>query len=131
MKKQKIVKELMEDYPLMFSPKLACAIGVVEAVFIQQINYWLGKSKHVYEGRVWIYNSYNDWLDQFPFIKYQTLQRMIIKLEKAGILLTGNFNKMPMDRTKWYTIDYDALHKVLKDYKNDSEVEKPKAVATG
>ncbi len=29
-----------------------------------------------------------------------------------NILITGNFNKLKMDRTLWYTINYEELEKL-------------------
>ena len=35
----------------------------------------------------------------------------ILKLEKLGIIVSGNFNKVGTDRTKWYAIgQYDTIH---------------------
>lgn len=32
------------------------------------------------------------------------------RLLRRKTLISGNFNKLNIDRTKWYTINYDALH---------------------
>ena len=49
----------------------------------------------------------------FMDIKLPLLLEMISQLEEKGIIITGNFNKLKMDRTKWYTIDYEKLDNLI------------------
>jgi DNA-binding HxlR family transcriptional regulator len=56
-----------------------------------------------------------DWSKQFPFWSQKTLSRTISSLEKQGLVISGNYNQKGYDRTKWYTIDYDALELLEKD----------------
>ncbi|MCW8324055.1 DnaD domain protein [Staphylococcus aureus] len=107
-------KLLIDDYPIQVLPKLAEAIGLNEAIVLQQIHYWLNNSKHEYENKKWIYNSYKNWEAQFPFWSNVTIRRTISSLEKQNLLLTGNFNKVGFDKTKWYTINYLVLEGVSK-----------------
>ncbi|HDP5804059.1 TPA: DnaD domain protein [Staphylococcus aureus] len=107
-------KLLIDDYPIQVLPKLAEAIGLNEAIVLQQIHYWLNNSKHEYENKKWIYNSYKNWEAQFPFWSNVTIRRAISSLEKQNLLLTGNFNKVGFDKTKWYTINYLVLEGVSK-----------------
>ena len=51
-------KLLIEDRPLMVLPRLAVAIGLHEAVFLQQLHYWLRSSKTLEaDGHKWVYNT--------------------------------------------------------------------------
>lgn len=88
----------------------AVAIGLNEAIFIQQVHYWLKASKHEHDGRAWVYNTLDGWREQFPFWGLSTIRRTIDSLRKSGILLTGNYNQTTSDRTLWYSIDYDVLN---------------------
>uniref|UniRef100_UPI002490E527 conserved phage C-terminal domain-containing protein n=1 Tax=Lactobacillus amylolyticus TaxID=83683 RepID=UPI002490E527 len=98
-------KYLLDEHPLIVIPKLAVAVGLNEAIVLQQINYWLSKSTKVINGRKWTYNSYEDWQKQLPFWSVSTIKRIFTGLEKDGLLVSGNFNKAKFDKTKWYTID--------------------------
>ncbi len=93
----------------MIIPSLAAKIGLNEAVVLQQIHYWLGISKHNMEGRTWVYNTYEEWQKQLPFWSVSTIKRTIRSLEMLGLLLSENWNQMKMDKTKWYSIDYEKL----------------------
>jgi len=88
---------------------MAVKLGLYEAFVLQQVHYWLLQSKHEIEGRMWVYNTYEDWNKQLPFMSLSTVKRAILKLEKQGILISGCFNKFRIDKTKWYTINYDLL----------------------
>ena len=100
---------LIDEYPLFVSPTLAAEMGLNQAIIIQQLNYWLQRSNHHYKGKTWIYNTYNNWQEQFPFWSLSTIWRTIADLEKRNIIITGNFNKFKLDQTKWYTLNYKAL----------------------
>ena len=97
---------LIAEQPLQILPKLAANIGLNEAILVQQIHYWLQRSKHNHDGQKWIYNTHESWLEQFPFWSKATLKRVITSLKSQGLINTGNYNRMKMDRTVWYTINY-------------------------
>lgn len=88
---------------------LAAKLGLNEAIMLQQIHFWLQKSKHVKDGRQWVFNTYQDWQEQLPFWSINTIKRVILKLEKEGYLLSANYNRLKLDKTKWYSIDYEKI----------------------
>ncbi|WAG30179.1 conserved phage C-terminal domain-containing protein [Staphylococcus chromogenes] len=106
-------KLLIDDYPIQVLPKLAEEIGLNEAIILQQIHYWLNTSKHNYNGKKWMYNSYPKWIEQFPFWSESTIKRIITSLEKQNLVHVGNYNKAGFDRTKWYSINYIELNKLV------------------
>jgi len=106
-------KLLFDTKPLVIDPALAKAIGLNEAIILQQLHYWLQKSSHSHDGRKWVYNSVRQWEEQFPFWSGTTVKRTLRSLEKAGLIETAAFNRQTFDRTKWYTINYRALEQLL------------------
>lgn len=106
-------KLLIDDYPIQVLPKLAEMIGLNEAIILQQIHYWLNTSKHNYDGKRWIYNSYPNWVKQFPFWSERTVKRTFSSLEKQDLLFVGNYNKAGFDKTKWYSINYKTLNELV------------------
>jgi len=102
-------KLLIQDNPIMILPSLVQKVGLNEAIVLQQIHYWLLTSKHEKEGRKWIYNSYTEWQSQFPFWSTSTIKRTVRSLEENGYIETANYNRAKMDRTKWYSIDYEKI----------------------
>jgi len=109
------VSLLISEPPLQILPQFALKVGLNEAILAQQIHYWLLKSDKVRDGQKWIYNTQDAWLEQFPFWSKATLKRVIASLKKQGIIVTGNYNRMSMDRTIWYSINYShaALSSVI------------------
>lgn len=105
-------KLLLDDEPLVILPKLAAAIGLNEAIILQQLHYWLEKSKNVRDGFRWVYNTYEEWQKQFPFWSESTIKRTIKKLEGQHLIIVGKYNKLKIDNTKWYRIDYEVLQKI-------------------
>lgn len=104
---------LLNEQPLLIMPKLAEKIGLNESIVIQQIHYWTDinrkTNKNYKNGYHWTYNSYTEWSEQFPFWSVSTIQRAIIRLEKLKLIVVSNFNRLKIDRTKWYRIDYNVL----------------------
>ena len=115
---------LVHESPLMVVPSMAVRIGLNEALVLQQIHYWLGISKHEFEGRKWVYNSYPDWQRQLPFWSVSTIKRTFQSLANLGYLLSGNWNASKLDQTKWYTIDYQKIEEL-------QEVQNEQAAAQG
>lgn len=102
-------QQLATEEPLFFLDSLAMKIGLREAVILQEIHFSLAESLHVIEGRRWIYNTYKDWKKHFPFWSEMSIKRTILNLEKQGILLSANWNALKLDKTKWYSINYEKV----------------------
>jgi len=90
-------------------PRLAAKIGLNQSIMLQHIHYWLKESKHDRDGRPWVYNTYQSWQEQLPFWSIETIKRIIRSLEKNGYLLSANYNRLKIDKTKWYTINYEKV----------------------
>lgn len=117
-------KLLLDEKPLIILPSLAEKVGLNEAIVLQQLHYWLQVSNHYIDGRKWIYNTYEDWEKQFPFWSNRTIRRTITKLKNDGIILTGNFNKLKIDKTTWYSIDYQKLELVASPCGQNDQMER-------
>lgn len=94
-----------------FSVEIAVRYGVLEAVLLENIKYWVDKNrangKNIFDGRPWTYNSVKAFTELFPYASDGQIRRALKKLESEGLLLTGNYNKLPYDRTMWYALtDY-------------------------
>lgn len=87
--------------------ELACRIGLREACFVAQLAYWLDRSTNAIEGEFWVYKTLEEWQFELYSMSYSTIRRIIQKLEKMEVIKSGEFNTLKMDRTKWYTINFD------------------------
>lgn len=104
---------LFDERPLVLQPRLAFLLGGSdEAIILQQVHYWTQKNMNIRDGYSWVYNSMKEWHKQFYWISESSVKRIFTKLEKKGVLITGNYNKAKFDKTKWYRIDYGALDEI-------------------
>ncbi|HDV4123955.1 TPA: conjugal transfer protein [Enterococcus faecalis] len=122
---------LFDEQPIVANKSLARALGLNEALILQQLNYWLEINKksgnNYYEGRYWTYNSIRAWQEKdFDYMSIDTVKRTFAKLEKEGYLLVGHFNKDPRDKTKWYTINEERLEKLYEEIENKKQQEAQK-----
>lgn len=103
---------LIDERPILVTPGLAVRIGLNEAIFTQQMHYWLDtQSGKEILGRRWIYNTYSEWNKQFPFWSDSTLRRTVYSLERQGILLSRTETENNGIR-KYYSLDYDIIDKL-------------------
>ena len=103
-------KLIINERPLLIPPTLAEKVGLNEAIVLQQVHFWLTVSDKEKDGKRWVYNTYDDWQRQFPFWSRSTIIRIFNRLEDAGYVESANYNTLTIDRTKWYTINYDLLN---------------------
>ncbi len=108
------------------SSSLAVEVGLKQAIILSQVHFWVnhnrGKNRNFRDGYFWCYNTYQDWWsNDFPFLTTKTVKNIITELEKKGLLVIGNYNKMRNDRTKWYRIDESLLQRGL--FNNQNSIE--------
>lgn len=112
---------LYDERPLVLIPELARLLkevpgfnGIDEALVLQQVHYWVilnqRAGRNEQEGYFWTYNTFAAWSEQFANLwSVSTLKRIFARLEKAGFLVSGRFNKSNIDRTKWYRVNHERL----------------------
>lgn len=101
---------LFKFRPLVINPILAKRIGLNEAIVLQQVSYWLNETESgvEHDGRRWIYNTYEQWIEQFPFWSQDTVKRAITSLKKQGVLVVAKLSSDRLNHTNYYTINYEA-----------------------
>ena len=118
---------IFDEHPLVIDKKIAKAIGLNQAMILQRVHYWLELNKknkrNFHDGRHWTYNTINEWQEEFPFWSKETVKRAFNKLRQLGLILVGNFNVYKMDRTLWYSIDYEKLDECIRSNKLDDKME--------
>jgi len=101
---------VIADYPLQVLPKLAKAIGLNQAIFVQQLHYWLNSSQHFYDESYWVYNTLDGWQEQLFFWSKKTVQRVIENSRKIDVVITTKkYNTAQTDHKLWYTLNYATL----------------------
>lgn len=100
------------DDVLVINPKLAKAIGLNEAIILQQIHYWIENkycAGHIHNGRKWVYNTVTQWNEQFPFISVSTIKRTMLDLRDKGLIDVEKLSNNGLNHTNYYSINYKAL----------------------
>ena len=85
---------LADERIMMFHPYVAKVLGLNEAIFLQQLHYWLNRKPHYIDSKGWVYNPYKSWQEQLCFLSESTIKRTIKNLVDKGIVITANFNKL-------------------------------------
>lgn len=106
-----ITKLLIQEPPLQVLPSLAVAIGLNEAIVIQQLWYLLRDPAH---GRriaekQWIFNTYEQWrVTYFPFWSVETIKRTFTSL-KTKRLIECCQPEGRISRRKYYRISEQGI----------------------
>lgn len=118
-------RRILKEDALLVMPTLAEIIGLREAIILQQIHYFIiiatEKGDNYKDGYYWTYNSAVKWQKQFPFWHVNTIRNALKNLENKSVLITGCYNKMRGDRSKWYRINYEKLNEILKPFNKTCE----------
>lgn len=102
-------KLLIDEPPLQVLPSLAVRIGLCEAMIVQQIHYWLQRTRPLDDGYCWVYNTVKEWQKQFPFWSENTIFRHLQTLRESGVLIAEKKSENAFDKTLYYRIDYEVL----------------------
>ncbi len=112
-----------------FHIEVAIKYGVEEAVIIYNLAYWIKHNKankqNLYDGYYWTFNSARAFEELFPYFNSKKISRLLNKLEEAGAIKSGNYNKVVYDRTKWYAICDEELikfYKLSEQYKSGKSI---------
>ena len=99
---------LINDKPLILLPQLAVLIGLNEAVFLQQLHYWNGRTKNIRDGKKWVYKTFEEWQKEMPFLSIRTLKRVVKNLKEQELIIS----KQRVHK-QWYSINYDKLNELV------------------
>lgn len=99
---------LIVEPALQLLPSLALAIGLEEAIVLQELHNQINDPENynwtIENGEKWIFETYEEWRKfSFPFWNTTKIQRIFLNLEKMGLVIS---KKQYM---KLYRIDYYAL----------------------
>lgn len=85
------------------------------AIIYNHLDYWLRHNaltgQNFRDGKIWVYLSHKQISQYFGYMSIQQVQRALEKLLECGLIVKGNFNKNPFDRTTWYTYSDENLQR--------------------
>ena len=98
---------LHDERSVVIQPEMVRRLGnLADAAVLQQLNYWMPYAKVEYEGRMWVYKTYENLGDEIG-LTGQQVRRSIERLEAVGLVSSC----VPRGRTKHYSVNYD--HRML------------------
>ena len=96
-----------------FGIDIATEYGIEEALLLGYVYHWVcrnqEKGTNFHDGKYWTFDSRRALAKKFPYMSEHKIYRILSKLIKQGLILTGNFNKLGKDRTTWYTLSDKGL----------------------
>lgn len=90
----------------------ASKYGVKEAILIKLLQYWIQKNKankkHYHDGKTWTYNTCSALTELLPYWTEKQVRTVIQSLKDQKVIVTGNYNNSPYDRTMWYAFQDES-----------------------
>lgn len=91
-----------------FNIEIAKVVGLTPAVIFHTLHFWIMKNeadeRNYYDGAYWTFMSRKGYCRYFPYLTERQIEYALRKLVDEGLIVTGNYNKSPYDRTLWYSI---------------------------
>ncbi|MBR1951955.1 MAG: hypothetical protein IKA32_05230 [Lentisphaeria bacterium] len=91
-----------------FDVDIAKECGINAAIIYENIKFWVQHNersgKNFKEDKYWMYSTQKELSEQFEYLSIKQVRTALEKLETAGYIIKGNFNRNGYDRTAWYTI---------------------------
>lgn len=106
---------LLAEPPLVILVELAVRVGLDEAIIMQQLRYWLADERKppIRDGQRWVCPRDIDFFAPMTHRSLAILEKVLRRLEQAGLVRASDrYNAMPGDRTKWYTLDFEAIEQL-------------------
>ena len=96
-----------------FKPEIAKKYGLPEAIFLHNLSFWQltnqRNERNFYDGRYWTYNSCKAFTETFIYFSERQIERILKSLVNQKCIVSGNYNKLKMDRTKWYSVEPNII----------------------
>lgn len=103
-----------------FKVALAKEFGIEAAILIDEFNYQISRNKanerNFHDGKYWTYNTLQAYTDIFPYFSIKQIRKIIDNLIGLGILMKGNYNENPYNRTSWYAFTDEGMIMLEKHY---------------
>lgn len=89
-----------------FNVEVAKDVGTDAAIILSNIEHWAkvnkANNRNYHDGRYWTYNSVSAFNEIFNYLSPKKIRTCLRKLEDKGYIVSGCYNKVAYDRTKWY-----------------------------
>ena len=115
-----------------FDTEVAKECGINAAIIYENIKFWIEHNrkngKNLKEGKTWMYSTQKELSEQFEYLSVKQVRTALEKLETAGYIIKGNFNRSGYDRTCWYTFGEKAQQQQPQEQTADQETKEPKNI---
>ena len=89
-----------------FNTEFAVQYGVNAAIIFERLCEWITYSENVginfRDDKYWTYNTRKGMLAEFPYMSEWDVRKAVSELMKNGLIITGHFSDVTLDRTTWY-----------------------------
>ena len=83
---------------------------------LNNLRYWIAHNKanlvNEHDGKTWTYNSVKAFETLFPYLSANQIRRCLESLVAQGVLVRGNYNSSPYDKTTWFAFSSVEIEQI-------------------
>lgn len=91
-----------------FSIEVAERVGINAAIVFEHVSFWVLQNetagRNIRDGVAWTYGSVREIADGYSYLTEKQVRGALDKLQAAGLIRSGNFNRQRYDKTAWRTL---------------------------
>ncbi|MDN3015772.1 hypothetical protein PH210_06070 [Paenibacillus sp. BSR1-1] len=88
------------------------SIGLKEAFLLYQLHKLIENKGHLIKGEKWVNITYDELHEHLSIWSKSSIKRLVHLLEEKGYIVSANWNESKLDKSKWYTLNYQKLKKL-------------------
>lgn len=96
-----------------FSVEFAMEYGIECAILIHHFQFWIEQNQRLgrnfFDERTWMYQTQKEIAVIYPYWSEDVVYKTIAKLVEKDVLIKGNYNKTPFDKTTWYAFKNEEM----------------------
>ncbi|MGR5294769.1 hypothetical protein ACPV5U_08685 [Vibrio mediterranei] len=91
-----------------FDVSLAEECGIDAALIIGHFNYFIehhrANDTNFFNGHYWTYDTAESLAQKFPYWSKNKIQKLLVKMEEQGLIVSGDFSENRFKRPKYYRV---------------------------
>ena len=105
-----------------FNTEVAKRVGVIAAVIYDHFAFWCEQNRqnglNEKDGEFWTYHSVKELQEAFDYLTIWQIRNAINRLIDEGLIKVGCYNRLGIDRTRWFSVIDTDLRKTTNDLMN-------------
>ncbi|MEH7333139.1 hypothetical protein V7161_10920 [Neobacillus drentensis] len=88
------------------------SIGLKEAFLLYQLHKLIENKGQLIKSEKWVTITYDELHEHLSIWSKSSIKRLVHLLEEKGYIVSANWNESKLDKSRWYTLNYQKLKRL-------------------